>query len=131
VLFNSFWKTLLIFILIESSLDSWILSLDSWILNLDLDSWNLLDSWFFGIIKIILEGIASTRGREGAQNFMPQMRSELWSVILEWSKFKKCRHMASIYSLSVTQNWREIEFLFKFHLNLKLNLWSQNFTNYD
>ena len=30
------------------------------------------------------------------------------SVILKWSKFKKWAHKASIYSLSVTQNWRKI-----------------------
>ena len=36
------------------------------------------------------------------------MRSELWIIILKWSKLKKCTHMTSIYSLSVTQNWREI-----------------------
>ena len=39
---------------------------------------------------------------------MPQIRYKIWSVILKWSKFKKCTHKASIYSLSVTQNWREI-----------------------
>ena len=44
------------------------------------------------------------RKREGARNFMPQKRSELWSLILKWSKLKKCTRMASIYSLSVTQN---------------------------
>jgi len=94
---NDLWKLLmllnvlknlfLVLILIESSLDSWILiliileswflKLDYWILNIDswnlileswililetwfLNLWNLLNSWFFGIIKIILEGIAST-----------------------------------------------------------------------
>ena len=73
-------KNFLILILIESSLDSWILSLETWswlFLNLDswnlileswililetrvLNLWNLLNSWFFGIIKITLECIAST-----------------------------------------------------------------------
>ena len=48
------------------------------------------------------------RRRDEAQNFMPQMRSEIWSAILKWSKLKRCAHMAFIYSLSVTQNWREI-----------------------
>ena len=48
------------------------------------------------------------RGREGAWNFVPQMRSELWIVILKWSKLKTCTHMTSFYSLSATQNWREI-----------------------
>jgi len=53
-------KNFLISILIESSLDSWILSLESWSwLFLNLES--LLNSWFFGIIKITLEDIASTR----------------------------------------------------------------------
>ena len=70
--YSIFWKTLLILILIESSLESWILI--KWLL----DSWNLLwlnDSlilktcfdwtilwflkWVFDIIKIILESIAS------------------------------------------------------------------------
>ena len=42
----SFWKNFLILILIESSLDSWILSLESWSWFLELESWNLiLDSW--------------------------------------------------------------------------------------
>ena len=55
-----------VLILIESSLVSWILNLESWILILIiLESWFLnllifLDSWFFGIIKITLEDIAST-----------------------------------------------------------------------
>ena len=62
------------------------------------------------------EKMSGGRRREGAWNFMPQKRSKLWSVILKWSKFKKCTQMTSIYSLSVTQNWK-----FKFHLNL----WSQ------
>jgi len=48
------------------------------------------------------------RGREGARNFVPQISSEIWNLILKWSKLKKCTHMASIYSLIVTQNWREI-----------------------
>ena len=45
---------------------SWFLNLESWILILIiLESWNLileylLNSWFFGIIKITLEDIAST-----------------------------------------------------------------------
>ena len=59
--YSIFWKTLLILILIESSLDS---LLESWFLIEWLfDSWNLLDSWFltwvFGIIKINLEIFAS------------------------------------------------------------------------
>ncbi|KAL5193654.1 hypothetical protein HKD37_20G055841 [Glycine soja] len=37
---------------------------------------------------------------------------------------KKCTHMTSIYSLSVTKIRGKFEFQFKFHLNLKLNLWS-------
>jgi len=52
-----FW--ILILIILESwflKLDSWILILETWFLNL----WILLDSWFFGIIKITLEDIAST-----------------------------------------------------------------------
>jgi len=82
--YSMFWKKSLVLLLI---LESWVLNLDldcSWILiretwlflNLDslkLDSWslileafwllilwNLLNSWFFGSIKIILEVIAST-----------------------------------------------------------------------
>jgi len=69
-----FWKQNLVLILIESSLDSWILSLESWNLKFDFwilnhETWNLileslletlLNSWFFGIIKITLEDIAST-----------------------------------------------------------------------
>ena len=47
---------------------------------------------------------------------MPQLRSELWSVILKWSKLKKCTHMASIYSLSFTQNWREIWISLEFEI---------------
>ena len=35
---------------------SWISILETWFLNL----WNLLNSWFVGIIKITLEDIAST-----------------------------------------------------------------------
>ena len=31
---------------------------------------------------------------------------ERW--VKKWSKFKKCTHMTSIYSLSVTRNWRKI-----------------------
>ena len=61
--YSIFWKTLLILILIESSLDS---LLESWILIERLfDSWNLFDAWFltwvFGIIKINLESFASTK----------------------------------------------------------------------
>ena len=56
------------------------------------------------------------RGREGARNFVPQMRYELWSVIFKWSKLKKCTHMTSIYSLSVTQNWREIWISLEFEI---------------
>ena len=42
----SFWKNFLMLILIESSLDSWILSLESWSWFLELESWNfILDSW--------------------------------------------------------------------------------------
>jgi len=48
------------------------------------------------------------RRKEGARNFVPQIRSELWSIILKWSNLEKSTRMASIYSLSVTQNWREI-----------------------
>ena len=43
---------------------SWILILETWFLNLEswfLNLWNFLNSWFFGIIKIILENIASTK----------------------------------------------------------------------
>jgi len=58
-------KKILELMLIESSLVSWILSLESWSWFLILETWflnlwNLLNSWFFGIIKITLEGIAST-----------------------------------------------------------------------
>ena len=43
---TQFLKFFLILILIESSLDSWILSLDSWSWFLEHESWNLiLDSW--------------------------------------------------------------------------------------
>ena len=48
-------------LLILESLILILIILESWILNLDLDSWNLFDSGFFGIVKIILEGIASTK----------------------------------------------------------------------
>jgi len=47
------------------------------------------------------------RERRGTK-FMPQMRSEFWSVIFQMIKVEKCTHKASIYSLNVTQNWREI-----------------------
>jgi len=41
--------------------------------------------------------------------FMPQMRYEIWSVIFQMIKVeKKYTHKASIYSLSVTQNWKKI-----------------------
>jgi len=43
-----------------------------------------------------------------ARNLVPQKRSEIWSLILKWLKLKKYTHMTPIYSLSVTQNWREI-----------------------
>jgi len=44
--YSMFWKTFLVLILIESFLDSWILSLKSWSwLFLNLDSWNLIESW--------------------------------------------------------------------------------------
>ena len=32
-----------------------------------------------------------------AWNLVPLKKSELWSLILKWSKLKKCTHMASIY----------------------------------
>jgi len=44
------------------------------------------------------------------------MRSKLWSVIVKWSKLKKYTHMTSIYSLSVTQNWREIWISLEFEI---------------
>ena len=31
-------------------------------------------------------------------------------------KVEKCTHMASIYSLSVTQNWREIQISLEFEI---------------
>ena len=31
-------------------------------------------------------------------------------------KVEKCTHMASVYSLSVTQNWREIEISLEFEI---------------
>jgi len=79
VKYFSFWKNFVLFNILKNSFNtyldwffSWFLNFESWfftwILNLEswsslflnLDSWNLFDSWFFGIIKIILEGIAST-----------------------------------------------------------------------
>ena len=47
------------------------------------------------------------------QNLVPLKKSELWSLILKWSKLKKCIHITSTYSLSVTQNWREISLKFE------------------
>ena len=43
------------------------------------------------------------RGREGGTNFMPQMRSGLWSLISQMIKVENCTHKASIYFLSVTK----------------------------
>ena len=40
-------------------------------------------------------------------------------------------HSLYLYPKCHTKLEGKFEFLFKFHLNLKLNLWSQNFTNYD
>jgi len=59
--------------------------------------------------------------------FWPQMRSQLWSVILKWSKLKKFIHMASIYSLSVTQNWREIWISIQISLEFEIEFVKPNF----
>ena len=53
------------------------------------------------------------RERErGEQNFERERRgrmmSKLQSLISQIIKVAKCTHKASTYSLSVTQNWREI-----------------------
>jgi len=69
-------------------------------------------------------------------NFVPQKRSELWSVILKWSKLKKNAHMTFIYSLSVTQNWREIWISIQISLEFEIafvepkshELWLVNFS---
>ena len=53
---------------------------------------------------------------EKSQNIVPLKKSELLSLILKWSKLKKCTHMTSIYSLSVTQNWREIQISLEFEI---------------
>ena len=66
------FENFLILILIESSLDSWILNLESW--NLILES--LLDSWFFGIIKITLEDIASKALLQNS-SFLPEIEENL------------------------------------------------------
>ena len=58
---------------------------------------------------------------------MPQKRSELWSLILKWSKFKKCTHMTSIYSLSVTQDWREIWISIQISLEFEIEFLEPNF----
>ena len=70
-------------ILILIVLESWLLKLD-WILRLNyswiLILWNLINSWFFGIIKIILEVIASTK--------LPSMQD---STMEAWQTFCTCR----------------------------------------
>ena len=78
------------------------------------------------------EEMSGGRERGGNKNFMPQMRSELWSLISQMIKVEKT-HTRPLFidRLSITQNWRKIWISIKFHLNLNLNLWSQNFTNYD
>ena len=73
------------------------------------------------------EKMSGGRGREGARNFVPQMSYELWSVILKWSELKKCTHMASIYSLSVTQNWRGIWISIKISLEFEIEFVEPNF----
>ena len=51
------------------------------------------------------------RGVEGegekGMKFMPQMSSELWSLIFQMIKVAKYTHKTTIYRLSVIQNWRE------------------------
>jgi len=58
---------------------------------------------------------------------MPQMRSELWTVILKWSKLKKYTHMAYIYSLSVIQNWRKIWISIQISLEFEMEFVVPNF----
>jgi len=67
------------------------------------------------------------RGREGAWNFVPQMRSELWSVFLKWSKLKKYTYMDSIYNLSVTQNWRKIWISIQISFEFEIEFVESNF----
>jgi len=103
-----FEKTLLILILIESSLDSWILSLYlnleswSWFVKLSwlLILWNLLHSWFFGIIKIILEDIVST------------ISPFLMMTILKSREYIQVLFYRSLISFS--------PFLFEFMINFKV-----------
>ena len=56
-----FWKTFLVLILIESSLDSWILSLESWFLFLEikfpLEPWSVLNSILNNFYNTILSNL--------------------------------------------------------------------------
>ena len=71
--------------------------------------------------------MSGRRGREEARNFVPQLRFELWSVTLKWSNLKKYTHMASIYILSVTRNWREIWISIQILLEFEIELVVPNF----
>ena len=53
------------------------------------------------------EGDEWKERKRKARHFVLEKSSEIWSLTFKWSKFQKCKHMTSIYSLSVTQNWKE------------------------
>ena len=65
------------------------------------------------------------RGRE-EQEILCSKRALKFEVF-KWSKLKKCTHMTSIYSLSVTQNWREIWILIQISLEFEIEFVEPNF----
>jgi len=67
------------------------------------------------------------REGEGAWNFVPRMRSELWSVILKMIKVEKMHTHGSIYNLSVTQNWKEIWISIQILLEFEIKFVEPNF----
>ena len=65
--------------------------------------------------------------KRGGTKFITQMRLELWSIISQMIKAKKCTHKASIYNLSVTQNWREIWISIQISLVFEIEFVEPNF----
>jgi len=54
---------------------------------------------------------------------------EVWTLNCnsQLIKVEKCTHMASIYSLSVTQNWREIRISIQISLEFEIEFMEPNF----
>ena len=90
----SFWKNFLILILIESFLDSWILSIESWSWFLELESWNLILE-----INFLLN----------LEVFLTQSWTHSWmsSSLLSWSVldfWAFCHHLC-YHQNSLNQSW--------------------------